>query len=127
MQYSEMITSLEYIVKTNCGRCEYRLYDKCPKSVCKSLLLRELLELVKAQKEENTRLKNKAESLSKVLTDSIQVNFKEIQETVIDNFVKDLKQNSFTCDVSLGYGKACYEDVVTIDKIEHIAKETKNK
>ena len=48
---------------------------------------------------------------------------KTIKSEAIKEFAERVKEESFECDVSSGYGRSCYEDVVTVNSIDVLAKE----
>lgn len=49
---------------------------------------------------------------------------KERADNAIKEFAERLKEEcSFECDVSLGYGRPCYEDAVPIIAIDNLVKE----
>ena len=120
---SEIIKALECCLKTNqaykCTECRY--YNKTAN--CLRNLMTDTVDLINRHKTENVKLRLKIEELSKVLSDHIKIRVKEIKSESIKEFAERVKEESFECDVSSGYGRLCYEDVVTVNSIDVLAKE----
>ena len=105
----------------NCKDCS--LSDVGDVDKCIHTLLLNSLDLINHQKAEIEKLNKKVEELSEVLSDSIKIKAKEIKSEVIKEFAERVKEEAFECDVSSGYGRSCYEDVVTVNSIDVLAKE----
>ena len=81
-----------------------------------------ITDLLYRQKAEIKRL-NDLNNTQSIMINELNKACKTIKKQAFNEFYKRLKEEeSFECDVSLGFGRACYEDCVPIIAAENLLK-----
>jgi hypothetical protein len=130
MENNEIIKALEccssQTTENTCGNCP--LFN-IGRPDCYRTLAKHSLDLINRQKAEIERLTKENEKVSAYIGNSWGfVSFLEFVKNqraeAIKEFAERLKNEcDFECDVSLGYGRPCYEDAIPIIAIDNLVKE----
>jgi hypothetical protein len=80
------------------------------------------IDVIERQKAEIERLKSMNQSKLDIIHD-VRTDLETAKSEAIREFVEKLKERTFECDVSQGYGRPCYEDVVTVIEIDNLVAE----
>ena len=117
MTDNEIIKALECCKKDDC--------DNCPNDFgnCYANLAACSLDLINRKQAENEELRIENQSLRSA-ANSYKLHYNKARAEAIKEFAERLKNGcAFECNVSLGYGRPCYEDAIPIIAINNLVKE----
>ena len=118
MTDEDIIKALECCLEFKCKECPCwaEEVDAC----CYGINEDVLLDLIKRQRAEIERLMHNIEAMAQTMPNMAKAERAE----AIKEFAERLKEeSSFETDVSLGYGRPCYENAVPIIAIDNLVKE----
>lgn len=115
--------------RPNCKECPYFWLEEKPVD-CHKQVRKNALALINRQKAEiealNKRIDGQKHALfeQQAYTAELQKEVATAKAKAVKEFAERLKEEcSFETDVSLGYGRPCYEDAVPIIAIDNLVKE----
>lgn len=97
-----------------CEKCPYR----GTRRYCANNLCEDALDFITRQKEEIERLKNKAEELSEVLSDTIRIRYAEAKAEAVKEFAMRLEEYSYESMGNYGISHM----VVSVKDIDNLVK-----
>lgn len=128
LSYEELIKALQCCantIETNmCGECPAAKYKA---GKCDALVKLQAAEMLEDLKAENERLQQETKNTNGLrleIFENKSVWERLARAEAIKEFAERLKNEcSFETDVSLGYGRPCYEDAIPIIAIDNLLKE----
>jgi signal recognition particle GTPase len=129
MTDNEIVKCLEICTSegTKCGNCPY-FCDGCVEDGYRSKPMRDALDLIKRQKAEIERLQNHIKNTFENLTKQcVEHEIKTVKSEAYRELAEKLKENTLEVDVSYGYGKEHYTEVVAVVEIDNTLKELTEK
>lgn len=140
MTYEKIIKAIKACVEIeDCSQCPYKNNNLLDTS-CFSKLFKETLDLINHQRAEIERLKKigtEADNFARAICnermlkgkpvadyEDLQEYIKKAKAEAIKEFAERLKEeSSIECDVSMGFGRPCYEDAIPIIAVDNLVKE----